>query len=183
MYSQYHHGVFFCPVCARIITERLRTVANQSFDLPTYLSAPGAHLEFQLRGRPICDDPGFPPAIDLAGLIEINGNAVPVDSVDLYESEHFAISLLGRLNLDPWITPGSPATVVFKRRPSSDGETDLWIPGIQIVNDEGARYFMHPTGAALIQQLHGKHAPECDYEHWDLADGDLTLVFTPNSGP
>jgi hypothetical protein len=115
--------------------------------------------------------------------VEINGTAVPTSAIETHESEdpaHGVPHLVGRVDLGKLVTPGVSATLVFKQRNAADDETDLWIPGIQMTNDRGARYPVDPVGSGLITLLHQKHAPECDYDYFDLATGDLTLSFTPN---
>jgi hypothetical protein len=84
------------------------------------------------------------------------------------------------VDLTALVSPGAQATVVFNQQPILAGETHLWLPGLQILNRKGARYPVQPAGAALVDRLRQKYAPQCDYEFWDLAEGDFTIIFTPN---
>ena len=190
MNSLLYHAPLFCPICSEVIVKHLQTAAGivdenagQPFDIAAFQTAPGAFLEFQLKNRKVCDDIDFPPPINLENLIAINGQTVPTTAISVYESEHSTLNLVGRLDIGPWVAPGLMATVVFHERPATDGETRLWLAGLQIVNGKGARYPMQPVGQPLIDRLNQKHAPECDYEYWDLVEGDLTLTFTPNTVP
>jgi hypothetical protein len=36
---------------------------------------------------------------------------------------------------------------------------------------------MYPVGEELITRLHQKHAPQCNYEYWDLSEGDFVITF------
>lgn len=188
MNSQIHHAQIYCPICSEIIVKHLQTVAgivNESagrpFDVAAFQGAAGSYLEFQFKNAKVCNESNFPPLIDLENLIVVNGHTIATSDIFTYESEDFILHLIGRIDLSPWVTPGLPATVTFRQRSSTDGETHLWIPGIQIVNGKGARYPMQPLGTSLIERLHQKHAPECDYEYWNLADDDFVLTFTPNT--
>ena len=190
MNSLLHHAPLFCPICSEVIVRYLQTAAgivdedaNQPFDVTAFQTAPGAFLEFQLKNRKVCDDIDYPPPFNLENLIAVNGQTVPTTAISVYEFEHNALNLIGRVDIEPWVAPGLPAIVVFQERPATNGETRLWLASVQFVNGKGARYPMQPVGQPLIDRLNQKHAPECDYEYWDLADGDLTLTFSPNMVP
>ena len=79
---------------------------------------------------------------------------------------------------------GTPVSVQFR---STNAGADappawLWIPGIQIVNQRGARYAMHPD-TSHVSALQAKTAGMCDFEVWDLhADGPLTISYI-SKGP
>lgn len=190
MNSLLHHAQLFCPICSEVIVKHLQTaagivddIAGQPFDVVEFQGASGAFLEFQLKNLQVCGEVDFPPSLNVVNLIEVNGQALPTTAISVYESADYALHHIGRVNIGPWIAPGLPATVVFRERPTTDGETHLWLPGIQIVNAKGARYPMQPVGQPLIDRLNQKHAPECDYEYWDLSEGALTVTFTPNPTP
>jgi hypothetical protein len=185
MNSLLHHAQIFCPICSEIIVKHLQTVsgivnenAGHPFDSIAFKEENGAYLEFQLKNRKVCDDENFPPSIDIEDFIVINENTVGTDEISIYESEDYALHLIGRIDLSTWIYPDSPDTITFKKRPSTDSETHLWIPGIQIVNKNGARYPMYPVGEELITRLHQNHAPQCDYEYWDLSEGYIQIPQT-----
>jgi hypothetical protein len=186
MNSMLHHAQIFCPVCSEIIVKTLQKAAGIVdedagifFDVAAFQRAPGVYLEFQARNKKICGAEDFPPAINPENLVEVNGHTIATSDISSYESEDWAVHLISRIDITPWVTPGTPATVIFKQRSPEDEETRIWLPGVQIVNERGARYPVQPVGEALIQRLHEKHAPECDYEYWDLSEGDLTLTFQP----
>lgn len=190
MNSLLHHAQLFCPVCSETIVSHLQSAAGivdesdgRPFDVAAFQSAPGSYLEFQLKNAMVCDDVDFPPPLNLEDLVVVNGHTMSATQISVYESEDSALYLIGRIDIDPWVTPGSPATITFKQRNVGGGETRIWLPSIQVVNGQGARYPMQPVGQMLIARLHQKHAPECDYEYWDLAEGNLTLTFTPNAIP
>ena len=190
MNSLLHQAQLFCPICSELIVKHLQTAAGivdendgQPFDVAAFQTAPGAFLEFQVKNEKVCDDVDFPPPLNLENLITVNGHTVSTTEISIYESERYVLHLIGRVEISPWVAPGLPATVVFQERPAADGETRLWLPSVQIVNGKGARYPVQPVGQLLIDRLNQKHAPECDYEYWDLAEGDLTLTFTPNTVP
>jgi hypothetical protein len=191
MNSLTRHVQIFCPVCSEIIVKHLQTVAgivNESagrpFDAIAFQGAPGAFLEFQFKNYILTPNgPQSPPALNLENLVIVNGHTVPVGNIFTYESDDYTLHLIGRVDLNQWVTPGVPATVVFRNPSPPSQETRIWIPSIQILNSKGARYPMQPMGEALIARLHQKHAPQYDYEFWDLSEGDLTITFTPNTIP
>lgn len=127
----------------------------------------------------MCSESGAQPPLNLSGLLTVNGYPVPTASILTYASEDYYVYGLARVNLEPFVNSGTPATVVFRQQPAAAKETHLWLPGLQILNGKGARYPVQPDGPTLLDRLHQKHAPQCDYEYWDLAEGDLRITFTP----
>jgi hypothetical protein len=187
MYSQIHHAQGLCPVCAQIMVEHLQTAAGivdpgagRPFDWAAYQHAGGAFLEFQYQNGPVCGELVTPLPLNLNGLLTVNGIPVPSTSIFTYSSEDYYLFGLARVDLTPFVTSGTLATVVFNQQSVEAGETHLWLPGMHVVNGKGARYPVQPNGAALVDRLHQKHAPQCDYEYWDLAEADFRIVFTPN---
>jgi hypothetical protein len=186
MYSMTHHAQGLCPVCAQVMLEHLQTVAGivdagagRPFDWEAYQGAGGAFLEFQCQNGPVCAELGVPPPLNLDGLLTVNGAPVPASGIFTCGSEDYYDYGIARVDLTPFVSSGAPATVVFKQQPAAAGETHLWLPGLHLLNGQGARYPVQPEGAALVDRLHQKHAPQCDYEYWDLAEDDFRVTFTP----
>ncbi|MBZ5497654.1 MAG: M64 family metallopeptidase [Acidobacteriia bacterium] len=192
MNSQDHHSHALCPICSRVIVEHLHTVAGMPFVLRDYQNTPKAFLEFQSRNQRACGTSTRPDALDLNGLVVVNGHPIAASEFMTYQADTLELVYVSRMDLTPWVTVGTPATIEFKRR--SLGETRIWIPGIQVLNGRGARYstqpvdIILPSGESLVTRLHDKHptsrsvlnALGCDYEYWDLAEGDFALRFMPH---
>lgn len=186
MYSLNHHAQMLCPVCAQVMVEHLQTAAGivdanagRPFDWAGYQNARGAFLEFQFQNGPVCGESAAPRPLDLNGLLTVNGVPVPASNILTFDSEDYYLYGLARVDLGAFVNSGIPATVAFKQQPSAAGETHLWLPGLQVLNGRGARYPVQPGEAALATRLHQKHAPDCDYEYWNLAEGDFSVTFTP----
>jgi hypothetical protein len=186
MNSLLHHARILCPICSEKIIEHLQMAAGivdesagHPFDVMGFRKASGSYLEFQGRNDKVCNDATFPPPIGLDGLVMVNGHTFAPGDISCHAVEYNAFYQVCRVNITNWVTPGVQSTVVFKGSSAPAGDARIWLPGIQLVNGKGARYPVQPQGTALVQKLHEKHTPECDYEYWDVRQGDLTLTFVP----
>jgi hypothetical protein len=191
MQSQIHQGTQFCPICSRVIVEYLSSIAGVPFTIGGFQNAPGAYLEFQSRNQTYCDGSVASAPFSLDNLVAVNGHDLSASDFFVYQSDDTSLRFVARANLTPWVTAGSPATIVFKQR--SAGETRLWIPSIQVLNGKGARLPLHPaqttlpSGKTLVARLHEMHPATqseayfgCGYEFWQLSEGDLTLTCVPH---
>jgi hypothetical protein len=180
MNSLLHHAQNFCPICAQSILDHLALANGEVFDVAAFQAASGAYVEFQGVNGTICNAPQIPEGIELQGLLEVNGNSIPVSDINCFDSEDSVLYRVCRVDISSLVNSGQAATVVFNQQQADSHDTRLWLPGLQIVNSRGARYSMQPAGQAVIDRLQQKHAPECDYEFWDLVEGDLSISIVPN---
>ncbi len=181
MNSLLHHAQIFCPICSQSILAHLAQASGETFDIAAFQSASGAQVEFQAVNSSICGQDAISNGIDLEGLLSVNGNDIPLSDISCYDSHDLGyLFRVCRADISALVSTGQTATVAFRQRPAGSGDTRLWLPGLQIVNARGARYPMQPAAQPVVDRLHQKHAPECDYEFWNLEEGDLLLSFEPN---
>lgn len=119
-------------------------------------------------------------------LVQVNGTLLGAAAFERPERNGKQIGAAGsvvRVNLTPFVTRNSTATVTFRTRASTDPDRRLYLPGVQIVNGQGARYPVQPQSAALASALSAKaYGQDCAFFYWDLtssADGALSLTFVP----
>lgn len=179
MNSLWNNGHLFCPICSECVLKTLHDFRNTAFSVSDFQDDAGAILEIQLTHLNARSGSVTLETMGLDQAVRVNGVGVPVSAFTVYPSEHGGwVHHLARLDLSPWINPGESNQISFTR--PSGGGTSLWIPGLQVLNDRGARYPMWPVGPGCIERLHLLHPAQCDFGCWDLTQGDLTVEFRAN---
>jgi hypothetical protein len=203
MYSRTHKSFFLDPVTSEAIVESLERWANGSYSSAGFRNAGGAQLAFHLRRldgthygsetvSPVTWQYIFPwgtqtscppymdvPSIGLEALganleVQVGTTIYRLPDMNIARWDHFGVDNHAGASLPlPDTAAGTEVSIQFR---------SLWIPGIQIVNERGARYAMHPH-SGHIPALQAKTAGDCDFEVWDLqAEGPLTITYI-SKGP
>jgi len=187
MNSRHYQNEELCPICAETIVSKLMSAQSQTFDRSAFQNAPGAWLELYGRNPSSCGNGDTDKDLNLEGLVQINGTVLGAAAFEKPERNGKQIGASGsvvRVNLTPYVTRNSTATVTFRTRASSDPDRRLFLPGIQIVNGQGARYSVQPQSASLASALAAKaYGQDCAFFYWDLssgAEGQLSLTFVPH---
>jgi len=175
MNSQRYMGPLFCPVCVEQIVRTLFYHASRPFSLHQLQTTTGDYLEIVVSKPISCSGTQVVKNVDLSQSVFLNSNPVAVlHSYKVSDGNGMEYDV-SRYDLSNMRISGGTNRLEIRAPGNSD--TEIWLPGIQILNQNGLRIPVQIIDEQVLSTLIEQLSDHCNFEFYDLKNKPLQIEF------